>query len=149
MPRLVNFEIQKLYHLMERQIDDMSGHNCRITKQQGGVIHFLSQNKDRDIFQRDIEERFKIRRSTVSVMLSSMEENGYIKRESVDHDARLKKIVLTEKAAALDSHIRSAVQRYNDLLVSGIGDTELEVFFGVLDKIRTNIENAERNGEKV
>ena len=72
MPRLVNFEIQKLYHLMERQVDDMSGSDCRITRQQGGVIHFLSQNRDRDIFQKDIEERFKIRRSTVSVMLSSM-----------------------------------------------------------------------------
>ena len=57
--------------------------------------------------------------------------------------------MLTEKAAALDSHIKTAVQSYNDLLVKGLEDPELEVFFSVLDKIRANIENAERNGEKV
>lgn len=50
----------------------------------GWVIVYLAHNSDRDVFQRDLEERFNVRRSTVSNILSLMEKKGLIKRESVD-----------------------------------------------------------------
>lgn len=45
-------------------------------------------------------------------MLKLMEKDGYIKRVSVENDARLKKIVLTDKAIKL-------IQRYAGILPRG------------------------------
>ena len=51
-----------------------------------------------DLRQKDFEQQFNIRRSTASNILALIEKNGLIQRESVPYDARLKKIVLTDKA---------------------------------------------------
>ena len=65
---------------------------------QGRLIGFLyNRTKTGDVFQRDIEESFNIRRSTVTGMLKTMEQNGLITRCGVSGDARLKKIMLTKQ----------------------------------------------------
>ena len=48
-----------------------------------------------------IEKEFDITRSTASKNVDLLVENGYILREPVDYDARLKKLVLTEKSLSL------------------------------------------------
>ena len=55
---------------------------------QGLIIGYLHNNRFKDVFQKDIEERFTMRRSTVTGVLQSMERNGYIIREKVPYDAR-------------------------------------------------------------
>lgn len=149
MKRRLVFEIKQLYHLVEHPLESMKQDGCGLTKAQGGIIHFLSVNSGRDVFQRDIEDEFKIRRSSVSVLLSSMESAGYIERQSVEQDARLKKIVLTEKAIALDNSVRDMFDRYDTVLAENISEKELAVFYGVIDKIKQNIENKERNGSQI
>ena len=139
----VNFAIKKLYHLIERSFDNFSSEKNELTKTQGGIIHFLSHS-ERDIFQKDIEAEFKIRRSSVSVILSSMEKSGYIRRESVDYDARLRRIVLTEEAMELHREIHRLFDEYDRSLVEGLSEEELQVFFRVMDKIKYNIEKIER-----
>ena len=52
---------------------------------------------DTEIYQKDIEQEFKVSRATASNMLQLMERKGLIVRESVSCDARLKKISLTRK----------------------------------------------------
>lgn len=141
--RHVNFAIKQLYHIIERDIDDRLSEKSELTKAQGGIIHFI-MNSDRDIFQKDIEEEFKIRRSTVSVLLSSMEKNGYIRRETVTSDARLRKIVPTEKALSNHRKLHGFFEKYDEELREGISEEELDLFFDVIDKIRHNIEKKER-----
>ena len=45
----------------------------------------------RIFFQKDIEQRFAVGRSTVTNLIQLMEKKGFVKRESVKQDARLKK----------------------------------------------------------
>ena len=51
-----------------------------------------------DIYQKDVEKEFQIRRSTATGTLQILEKNGFIRREPVKQDARLKKLVPTDKA---------------------------------------------------
>lgn len=44
----------------------------------------------RIIFQKDLETEFCIGRSTVTNILNLMEKKGFVRRESVSYDARLK-----------------------------------------------------------
>ena len=72
-----------------------------VTVMHGWIIGFIYENASRDIFQKDIEAEFSIAKSTVTGILKLMEKKGYIIRESVAWDARLKKLALTEKGRQL------------------------------------------------
>lgn len=56
-----------------------------------------ANNENRDVYQRDVEQWFHIRRSSVTAILQGMEQDGFITRCSVEKDARLKRLAATPK----------------------------------------------------
>ena len=83
-----------------------------LTPVQQQLLKFiLLESAHKPIFQRDIEEAFQIRRSTVTGIIKLIEQKGYITRTSVESDARLKQLVPTEKAEALRPRIDLSFQR--------------------------------------
>ena len=73
--------------------------NGDMTMMQGWIIGYLYRNQKKEIFQKDLEAEFSIARSTATGILQLMEKKGYLMRQSVPNDARLKKLVLTEMGA--------------------------------------------------
>ena len=141
----VGFEIRTLSNLIRRDVERNIANmdpkpNGRI---HGWAINYFYENRDRDIFQKDFEEKFSIRRSTASNMLKLMEKDGYINRVSVENDARLKKIVLTDKAVKIHTEICKYIAAREKKLRKGLTDEELEAFFRITEKLKKNMENAE------
>lgn len=140
----VGHEIKTLHHLIGRECAGISIKNGmdQITVMHGWIIGYLYENQDKDIFQKDLETKFCITRSTVTNILKLMEKKGYIERLSVEYDARLKKLVLTDKAKQIQRQtfleMHSVVEKK---LKQGITEEELEVFFEVLHKMKRNLEN--------
>ena len=99
----------------------------------------LSDNDKKDIFQRDIEEEFSVRRSTATGILQLMEKNNLIKREPVSYDARLKKLVLTKKALDIQNEINQEIKAHDKKLSQNISKDDLEIFFKVMKQIRKNL----------
>ena len=106
----------------------------------GWAISYFYENQGKDIFQRDFEEKFSIRPSTASRMLKTMEQKGFIERISVENDARLKKIVLTEKAAENHQKIMESIRKRETKLRQGISTEELKTFFSVMERLTANME---------
>ena len=83
--------INSLSHQLKRQmciLEEESG----LTNMQSLVLHYIAfQTVERNLYQKDVEKAFQIRRSTATGILQFLEKEGYIYRESVDRDARLKK----------------------------------------------------------
>ena len=104
------------------------------------LLH-LAHNTDRDIFQRDLEEVFSVRRSTMSAILLRMEEKGLLTRTSVGHDARLKKITLTEKGERLHKQMERSVDAMEEKLIVGLSHEEQTLLFALLEKVRWNLED--------
>ena len=78
-----------------------------ITGVQSRVMHYiLEHGQDGPVFQRDVEAAFNLSRSTTTNILQLMEKNGIIRREGVDYDARLKRLVPTEKAVQMEEQVR-------------------------------------------
>ena len=142
MKRKLGFEIGRTSRLIKRVLDNNSQMEYidKVTGTHGFALGFLHRNKDRDIFQKDFEKEFDIRRSTASHILSLMEENGMITRESVPYDARLKKIVLTEKALNIQTEVMCFFDNLEKEFEKDISEEELQIFYSVLDKINSNIE---------
>jgi DNA-binding MarR family transcriptional regulator len=111
-----------------------------ITGIQGWIIGYISRHQNsQDVFQRDIEKEFNVRRSTVSGILNTMEKKGLIIRQTVDFDARLKKITLTPKAVTCNQMILDKLQEVERQLKKGLSDEEIKQFFTTLEKINKNI----------
>ena len=73
------------------------------------ILRYLDTHRDRDVFQKDLECAFKIRRSTVSKTVELMEQKQLLVRESVNGDARKKRLRLTPKADAVLEEMAKAV----------------------------------------
>ena len=112
-----------------------------LTVSQAYVIDFIiMKGENQEIFQKDLEKEFDLKRSSISLMLNNMEKSGLITRVSVAEDGRLKKIILTEKSNKLYEKISEAIDSIENKLCENITQEELNVFQGVLDKIRDNLE---------
>ncbi len=142
MKKRLGFEISRTSKLIRRRLDNSATKDYidNLTGNHGRAIGFLWCNRHRDVFQKDFEQEFNIRRSTASAMLSLMEKNGLITRENVSYDARLKKIVLTDKAVEIQHSVNKSLDEFEEVISRGITDDELDVFVRVLSKINTNLE---------
>ena len=69
-----------------------------------------------------------------------MEKNGFIGREPVDYDARLKKIVVTEKGLAAGQHQIETFDKIEEILCNGIPEEDLQTFHRVLNQMKHNID---------
>ncbi len=138
-------EISRTHNLLRRHSGtaDIRREMKETTGKNGWIIGFLVEHQGEDIFQKDIENRFSIRRSTVSNMLGLMEKKGYVRRVSVESDARLKKLVPTQKALDIHRKMMEALERKEQSLREGITQEDLDTFFRVLDKIQHNIGQTE------
>ena len=111
-----------------------------ITSIQGLVLDYLFRNRETDVFQKDLEEYLEIKGSSVTSILDNLEKNGYVRREAVDYDGRLKKLAITEKAYAIEENIVERVNGYMYSLFRGIPEEEREVFYSVLCKMIDNMQ---------
>ena len=135
-------EVKALSNLFKRQLDCRTCRSGRDipTGMQGMIIHFLVEHEGkRDVFQRDLETVFSMRRSTATGVLQLMEKNGLILRQSVEHDARLKRILLTPKAMQFHEMVTQQIREVETLAVKDLSDDELEFFFRITEKIRNNL----------
>lgn len=126
--------IHRLDNQVKRNLDKIALKHD-LTGIQAFFLKYLYDNSsNRDIFQRDLEKIFDIRRSSVSTMISSLEKKGYIRRESIPTDKRINKIVLTE--AGLKTHIEvdSDVKKYKESMLENFSDQEIELLYDLLER---------------
>lgn len=141
--RQIGFELKSINNMIRRKLDVRFAEAGleEISGMQGPLLGYLDRySGEQDIFQKDLEKEFNIRRSTATVMLQNLEQKGYIVREPVDNDARLKRIVLTEKAKEVNREIRRQIDAFHEELEQGISSEEKEFFLRITDKIMKNLE---------
>lgn len=121
--------------------------NDELTIMQKHVLKFvLLESLHRDLYQKYIEEEFQIRKSTVTGILKLMEKHGYIYRESVKKDARLKRIVPTAKAEEMRPKILEHIQKTEARLIEGIAPEDVLICKKALGQMLCNL--SEMNKEE-
>lgn len=137
----IGFELRTMEILLKRDFEKRKPKELlKCSGVHGWAMGYLYENRNKDIFQRDFEEHFSIRRSTATKMLQLMEKNGLITRESVESDARLKKIVMTEKAMDIHKKVILSLKERDKILEKGLTKEELETFYEICEKIKRNLE---------
>lgn len=95
----------------------------------------MEETDGRSVFQRDIEDVFRIKRSSVTSVLQTLEKKGLIVRESVPEDARIKKLVLTEKARKMQACTCQALNDIEKEMKSLFTEEEFRNFLDYMDRI--------------
>ena len=143
-PRECRFgrEIRIISNLIRRRLDSSAvmTRSKKITGTGGWLLGYLYANRDRDIYQRDVEKEFSIRRATSSKVITRLEEKGFVRRESVDCDARLKKLVLTEEGMKIQRDVCRELDEFDEKLISVLTEDEQKTLFERLEKIKTSLE---------
>lgn len=137
----IGFEIRRLDHMLARNLQAhvKTAGIDEVTLMHGWIIRYLYANRDKDIFQKDIEQYFSIGRSTVTNIIQLMEKKGFIVRESVEYDARLKKVILTDKGIQNHESLERLIESLGSSLTEGITEEELSVFHSVIGKLTANL----------
>ena len=128
------FSLKRVNHIVERGIHTSlaaAGFD-EITNMHGWILGFL--------YQKDIESNFGIARSTVTNILQLMEKKGYLTRTTDEHDARLKRLELTELGKRVHLDTIAVIDSAHDTMEAGVTDEERRICFKVLEKICKNVE---------
>ena len=149
--RQLGFELKAANNMIRRKIDAIFAQQegNELNGMQGPLLRYLyHKSRHGDVYQKDVEREFRIRRSTATVMLQSMEQKGYIVRVASTEDARLKRILLTEKAIEHHNLIEEQIRNFNRELEAGLTEEEKETFLCILDKMMQNLGTDSRNYKK-
>ena len=116
-----------------------------LTAMQKHVLKFiLLETLHSDIYQKDIEEEFQIRKSTATGILQLMEKKGFIYRECAKQDGRLKRIVPTDKAKDILPAILEHIDETERCLEKGIPREDVALCKRVLWMMHRNLEELQR-----
>ena len=138
----VNHQIHKMDRtiskLLEMRVKDEGLDEA--TLMHGWILRYLYEHQEQDIYQKDIEKYFGICRSGVTNIIQALEKKGQVYRASVETDARLKKVMLTEKGKSSHEKLGEIFQKMDADLEDGISEEEIQAFMNVINKVYCNIE---------
>lgn len=138
--RSVCMEIKGINNLVHQELNNAKGRPPHPgTMMQKLFLGYLDAHRDRDVYQKDLEATFHIRRSTASGILQIMVRDGLLVREPVDGDARLKRLVLTPIAQEQLSQMQQDLLRVENKATAALTKQELETLFTLLDKVRGSL----------
>ena len=139
-----NYELGRNVHMLSRLLKrntDIEVTKYGITGVQSAMIGFIyEKSRKKDVFAKDIEKEFDLRRASSAGLIQNMEKNGLIKREMVGNDARLRKIVLTEKALELRKKLDKSIKNMEKKMQEGLTKEEVEKYSELTKKMAKNLE---------
>lgn len=131
---LNNCMVKKLFTLGKKEDEKFHPRPLQVE-----IITYLIENKDKTIYQKDIEEKLKISKAAVSDVLNSMEARGIITKEADVCDARRKRIIISKKAIETHDVMMKRLDSLNDSILDGISEDELNIFYKVIEKLKENM----------
>lgn len=129
--------VNVLNNLIKRDMESCNT-NETVTGMQGVILHYIVTRKA-EVYSRDIEDEFGMRRATVSGYLALLEQSGMIIRKDVPQDRRLKKIFATDKAREVIGEIGKNIDRNEKKLAGNLTEREVSEFLRIAGIMADNI----------
>lgn len=125
---------------LHRSIFENTVSSLGIHHSQHHLLIYLSARGEETPSQKEIADTFQISPAAVAVSLKKLEKLGYVKRESVSDDNRIKKILITDKGRNIVEQTITMFGATDRNVFSGFSDEELKDFNFYLDRALENIE---------
>lgn len=143
MSKNLGILINKIANQLKRKMDKEMNENYNLTKTQSLVLSYINSNKE--IYQKDIEKRFSIRRSTATEILNLMEKRNLIKRTPSKIDKRLNNIEITEEGIKLEKVGKEKIKELEKHMTKSLTKEEKKELIRLLEKVEQNLLEREKN----
>lgn len=143
MSKNLGILINKIANQLKRKMDKEMNENYNLTKTQSLVLSYINSNKE--IYQKDIEKRFSIRRSTETEILNLMEKRNLIKRIPSKIDKRLNNIEITEEGIKLEKVGKEKIKELEKHMIKSLTKEEKKELIRLLEKVEQNLLEREKN----
>lgn len=128
------------HRVIEKQMSDLG--LSSIQSRMLGYLYFQLHRKNQ-VFQKELEEEFKIRKSSVTSVIQILEKKGLVRRIGVPEDARKKELMLTEKGIMVQKTVIERLDRLEMLVDEALSQKERQIWFSCIRKIEAKLEEAE------
>lgn len=142
-PKKIMGEYRMISNLIQRRILSEVSDDDALTVTYSWILGYLERHEEEDIYQRDLEERFCLRRATISKTLLSMEQKGLVRRVSAPTDARMKILRLTDKGKKMNREMIARFERIEQEITRDIPPQMIENFFELSELIRQRLQETE------
>ncbi len=137
-----NNHIGPVLRILHTAIDQQMSNRAQemdLTSAQLFVLHYINRNGDKDVFQKDIEERFELSHATVSGLIARLESKGFLECVPSNKDKRYKRLCVTEKARCCDEKMRCSIEQTEMQLLRGFTEEDSVQLRAYLDKMLLNL----------
>ena len=144
--RMIGHKLRMVHNSIDKFFDRRGTEETKkIPRGQVMIIHYLMDHPDEAVYQKDIERFFSISGATATNMIKGLEKAGLVERIANEHDARLKRLVLTEKAIVREQRIRKIVMELEEGMVNGFTENEISTYCKLTDRILQNLDDMNHN----
>ena len=142
----VIYQVKNLNHSIMRYCCEKGVDKKRFpTPAQMQILHYISTQKGKKVYQRDIAVALGLRRATLSEILKTMEKNKLIYRVPDKIDSRIKEIFLSDKAKKQFELVKEKLNNTEKALIKNIDQKDLEKFLSVVGKMQENLKEERMN----
>ena len=107
-----------------------------LTFEQFVILHLLNSNTD--LIQRDLACHLQKDKSIIVRQINCLLENKFVVRTKNKDDKRVKNLILTKKGFEKLNQMKEIASELSKKLLTGVTETDLEIFRNVLAKIQEN-----------
>mgnify|MGYP004508239483 FL=1 len=132
------FKLKDLDKMIVRSLLDQEKLELLPSPTQMQIIEYII-NSDEEVLQCDLEKAIKLRRATISGVLKTMEKKDLITRVISSKDARVKKIILSDKTKKMYLESKAKLEALEELITSNISDNEINIFLEVMNRMQENL----------
>ena len=129
---------------MDQRIADAGTGDDTLSGRNFWVLNYLKDHEGEAVYQRDLEQKFKVRRSTVSNMIDLMEQKGFLTRQAAPSDARLKRLTLTDRGEELLREVTETTKKFEDEVRKSFAPEDYEKLMRLLGTLCDTLETDPR-----
>ena len=113
--------------------------NLELTPMHAKILLHLASS-DKKLCQKDLESLILCNKSTLSSIISTMEKNKLVTRETSKQDSRINYLLLTDRGMEMIDFLKKDKKVIEDNLNEGITEEEYQTFLKIVDKMKKNME---------
>lgn len=127
--------------MIARALDSVSNIEFKeydLTK--GQYLYLVRICESPGIIQEKLAEMIKVDRTTAARSIKKLEINGFIEKREDQHNKKIKKLFPTENGKKVYPFIKRENDYSNTVALEGFSESEAEIIFNLLQRVRRNIE---------
>ncbi|MGE7826817.1 MarR family winged helix-turn-helix transcriptional regulator [Paenibacillus sp. NPDC093718] len=127
--------------MIARALDSISNIEFKeydLTK--GQYLYLVRVCENPGIIQEKLAEMIKVNRTTAARAIKKLELHGFIEKKEDQHNRKIKKLFPTEKGKHVYPFIKREHDYSNTVALEGFSESEVEVMFNLLQRVRKNVE---------